>query len=114
MDRLSEVAKFVDDVAAATKWYAAILGRQPSDEVDGMSEFHLDGTILRLHKKYVPGEGELPPENHIAFTVANLDQRCEQLRQEGLGVEVPPRDFPWGRSAYLRDRDGEVVELHEV
>jgi catechol 2,3-dioxygenase-like lactoylglutathione lyase family enzyme len=29
----------------------------------------------------------------------------------GLRLLVEPRDYPWGRSAYLRDPDGRLVEL---
>jgi len=113
MTQLSEIARFVDDVQAATAWYAAILKCEPTLRVDGMSEFQLDGVTLRLHKMYEPGPNELPPENHIALTVENLDARCAQLREVGFDIEVPPQEFPWGRSVYLRDPDGDLAELHE-
>jgi len=31
------------------------------------------GTKIFIHKNYDPGEGDLPPENHLAFTVDDLD-----------------------------------------
>ena len=114
MSHLSEIARFVDDVAAAVRWYATVLGKEPSHRSESMAEFDLDGVILRLHPLYEPKPGELPPENHIAFTVGKLEVACEQLSKSGVAVEVPPREFPWGRSAYLRDPDGNVVELHEA
>jgi catechol 2,3-dioxygenase-like lactoylglutathione lyase family enzyme len=32
----------------------------------------------------------------------------------GLVLRVEPRDYPWGRSAYLRDPDGRLVELAQA
>lgn len=113
MLHLSEIARFVESVEASVQWYAAVLGLKPSLRSEYMAEFDLDGVILRLHPMYEPKPGELPPENHIAFTVEKLDNSCEQLRKAGVAIEVPPQEFPWGRSAYLRDPDGNVVELHE-
>ena len=33
------------------------------------------------------------------------------LANQGLSIEVPPADYYWGRSAYLRDPDGHQVEI---
>jgi len=30
---------------------------------------------------------------------------------EGLKVDIPPHDYYWGRSAYLRDPDGSLIEV---
>ena len=56
-------------------------------------------------------EGELPPDNHIAFAVADVDSASEALMQNGMTLEAPPQDYYWGRSAYLRDPDGQQIEL---
>jgi catechol 2,3-dioxygenase-like lactoylglutathione lyase family enzyme len=64
-----------------------------------------------IHRKYVPAEGELPAADHIAFAVEDVDATCETLIKQGLTLEVPPKDFYWGRSAYLRDPDGHMVEI---
>jgi predicted enzyme related to lactoylglutathione lyase len=45
----------------------------------------------------------------VAFA---LDQDAAAERARSAGVEVVgPKDFYWGRSAYLRDPDGRAVEL---
>ncbi|MEX2613559.1 MAG: VOC family protein, partial [Gaiellaceae bacterium] len=48
---------------------------------------------------------------HFAVGVTGLDAACEELRERGVGFLVEPRDYPSGRSAYLRDPDGRLVEL---
>ena len=58
-------------------------------------------------------KGDLPEDNHIAFEVQDVDAACEELAKRGLTLEVPPKDYYWGRSAYLRDPDGQMVEVVE-
>lgn len=55
-----------------------------------------------------------PNEDHFAVGVTGLDAACEELRERGVGFLVEPRDYPWGRSAYLRDPDGRLVELSQI
>ncbi len=35
------------------------------------------------------------------------------LFTDGVETTIAPRDYPWGRSAYLRDPDGRLVELSQ-
>jgi catechol 2,3-dioxygenase-like lactoylglutathione lyase family enzyme len=64
-----------------------------------------------IHRTYEPGEGGLPPENHHAYQVADVDAVCRELVEKGLAFEQAPKDYYWGRSAYLRDPDGNLLEL---
>ena len=56
----------------------------------------------------------LPAEDHIAFAVEDLERACLEAEASGLRCEVPRRTYEWGKSAYLRDPDGRLVELHEL
>ena len=49
-------------------------------------------------------------DDHVAFTLARLDDHTDSLKADGLDIDGP-RDMPWGRSAYVRDPDGRLVEL---
>lgn len=49
----------------------------------------------------------------IAPFYGDVDQACAALQAQGLTIEVPPRTFYWGRSAYLRDPEGRLIELHQ-
>lgn len=109
--KLSELAIFTDDVEDVAEFYERLLGEEPTHSGPGCVLFsHGDAEVL-VHETYEPGEGDLPCENHVAFAVDDLDAACKTLQARGLELEVPPRDFDWGRSAYLRDPAGNLVEL---
>ena len=114
MLKLIELARFTPDVAATTRFYERLLGCKPAAQYSGMSEFHLDDLVLRIHKTYQPEDGDLPPEDHIAFAVRDIETACRDAESFGLTLEVPPTVYEWGKSAYLRDPDGRLVELHEI
>lgn len=111
MKNLSEVAYFTDNVKGLSNFYGTLLGAAPVAQSDGMAIFMVGKTKIFIHRNYEPGEGDLPPENHLAFTVEDVDTACQSLAQQGLAIELPPRDYYWGRSAYLRDPDGHLIEL---
>jgi carbonic anhydrase/acetyltransferase-like protein (isoleucine patch superfamily)/predicted enzyme related to lactoylglutathione lyase len=111
--RLVEIARFTPDVEGAVAFYARLLDRPPRRSSPGMAEFDLGAVVLRLHATYQAGPGELPPRDHIALAVPDLDQALRRLEEQGLLPEHPARTYPWGRSAYFSDPDGRQVELQE-
>lgn len=109
--KLSELAFFTDNVAEMTTFYQRLLKSAPVAQSDDMAIFMIGTTKLFIHRNYSPAEGELPPNNHIAFAVDDVDATTQQLTAQGLTLEVPPSDYYWGRSAYLRDPDGHQIEV---
>jgi catechol 2,3-dioxygenase-like lactoylglutathione lyase family enzyme len=108
MPRIAEVALFTEDVARLADFYERVLGRPADSRSDAHASFDLEGTTLFIHVVGRPVEGA-PNGDHVAFA---LDQDAAAERARSLGVDVAgPRDFYWGRSAYLRDPDGRAVEL---
>jgi catechol 2,3-dioxygenase-like lactoylglutathione lyase family enzyme len=109
--KLSEIAHFTPNVAGMAAFYRALLNREPVAVSTDMAIF-MDGDVkVFIHKAYEPGDGELPPESHHAYTVSDVDTACKELVQKGLAIEHEPQDYYWGRSAYLRDPDGNLLEL---
>jgi len=101
---LAEIALFTDDVDRLVGFYEGVLGRPPSAAWPGGATFDLDGVTLLIH---IAGETEagMPPNvDHFALRVADVDEEAGRL-----GAKA--RDYPWGRSAYLEDPDGRLVEL---
>lgn len=45
---------------------------------------------------------------HLAYRVDNIYQLCEQLQQQGVTINRPPRD---GRMAFIRSPDNISIEL---
>lgn len=109
--KLIEIAKFTDKVAEVSRFYRQLLGVEPVAESPDMAIFINNGVKIFIHKMYEAGMSDLPPEDHIAFAVEDVGETCEDLRTRGLKVEAPPNDYYWGRSAYLRDPDGQLIEL---
>jgi len=110
--QLVEVALFTDDVDAARRFYERLLGGPPEAEWPGGAIFAAGSVKLLVHERSPQTERGWPPdEDHVAFAVADVDSACDELRALGLALLVQPRDFSWGRSAYLRDPDGRLVEL---
>lgn len=119
MRPIVEVALFTADVAGLASFYARSLGAEPAFQNEGMALFQVDGLQLLIHHRApeepayrVDADGP-PNEDHIALAVPDVDAACAQLEEQGLTIAVPAQDFPWGRSAYLRDPDGRLIELAE-
>ncbi|HWL33386.1 MAG TPA: VOC family protein [Gaiellaceae bacterium] len=108
--RLTELALFTADVAGVTAFYERVLGVAPADRSEQHATFQLGELVLRIHVAVEPSPGDPPADDHVAFTVDGLDARAGALAAAGLSVDGP-RELPWGRSAYLRDPDGRLVEL---
>ena len=109
--KLSELAYFTDNVEQMTAFYRRLLGAEPVAQSDNMAIFMAEETKIFIHRNYPPSEGNPPPNDHIAFAVENVDDTCQALIKQGLTMEIPPKDYYWGRSAYLRDPDGHQVEI---
>ncbi|UCH60980.1 MAG: VOC family protein [Anaerolineales bacterium] len=109
--KLVELAFFSDDVDQTAAFYRHLLGKAPDVQGDGMAIFLLGDTKIFIHRSYPPAEGELPPEDHLAFKVEDVDAACQQLIDRGLKFEHLPRDYYWGRSAYLRAPNGTQIEI---
>ena len=112
--QLAEIAFFTEDVPRMTDFYRRLLSVEPVASSETMAIFFVGDTKIFIHYQYAPKNGELPPENHHAFKVENVDSVCNKLIAQGLILEIPPQDFYWGRSAYLRDPDGHQIELTQM
>lgn len=100
---LAEIALFTDDPEACVDFYERVLRRPPASRWAGGATFDLGGVTLLIHARSEPVEGA-PNADHLAIKVDDVDAEAARL-----GTEA--RDYSWGRSAYLRDPDGRVVEL---
>ena len=110
--KLVEMAYFSNDVPAMVNFYRKFLGKEPVYDGGNIAIFMVGETKIFLHETYVPtDENELPPENHTAFEVEDVAESCRRLQEQGLSIEIEPKDYYWGRSAYLRNPDGHLTEL---
>ena len=114
MNGIVEIALFTDDVPRVSAFYRELIGDPPVAEWPGGALFAAESTKILVHERAAAMEDGPPNEDHHALAVTELDVTCAELRSRGLTFLVEPRDYPWGRSAYLRDPDGRLVELAEA
>jgi catechol 2,3-dioxygenase-like lactoylglutathione lyase family enzyme len=108
---VSEIALFTDDVESAKAFYERVLGAGPVAEWPGGAIYAAGDGKLLVHERAAAMNDGPPNEDHFALASDDLDGLCDALRSAGVTFLVEPRDFPWGRSAYVRDPDGRLVEL---
>ncbi len=113
MKAVSETALFTDEAEATMEFYARVLGAPPVAAWPGGAIFAAGDSKLLVHERSLAMESGPPNEDHFAFSVVDLDAACDELRAQGTSFLVEPLEYPWGRSAYLRDPDGRLVELAE-
>jgi catechol 2,3-dioxygenase-like lactoylglutathione lyase family enzyme len=108
---LVEIALFTDDPIGVRAFYERLLGTAPEAEWPGGAIFASGGLKLLVHERAAAAVDGPPNEDHVAIGARDVDAACEMLREQGVKLLVEPRDYPWGRSAYLRDPDGRLVEI---
>ena len=111
MRDLAEIAIFTDDVPGISAFYRSLVGSAPVAEWPGGALFAVGGAKILVHERGALMTDGPPNEDHFALSVADLEGACEALRAAGCEFLLEPRDYSWGRSAYLRDPDGRLVEL---
>ena len=108
MTHVAEVALFTDDVAAVSAFYREPVGTPPVAEWPGGAVFDVGGSKIVSHERSAALKDGPPNEDHYALAVDDLVASCDALRARGL------RGTTSGRSAYLRDPDGPLVELAQA
>lgn len=111
MSDIGEIALFTDDVAGVASFSRRLLAADPVAEWPGGALFAVGEVKLLVHERVGDRSDGPPDEDHFALTVDDLDAASSTAEHAGLALLVAPRTYPWGRSAYLRDPDGRLVEL---
>ncbi len=101
------------DPQVSARWYAHHLGvGVPPESYDEPSWWQQEGpTVFSA----IPAESEhfggAAQSWAINFRVRDLDAMVEQLRGDGIDVEVDPETYPNGRFASLHDPEGNPIQL---
>ena len=114
MRQVVEIALFTDDVAATREFYEPLVGVGAEAEWPGGAVYAVGELKLLIHERTGGTDAGPANEDHVALGAPDLDQACDDLRERGFSFLVEPRDYYWGRSAYLRDPDGRIVELSQA
>ncbi len=111
MRRIAEVALFTDQPDQLIIFYEQLLAASPMHRWDGGASFDVGGITLLIHARETGDPHGPANRDHFAIGVDDVDGAAGLLREQGIEVEGP-NDYDWGRSAYLHDPDGRMVELH--
>ncbi len=115
LQRLDHVSLNVTDRTRSIAWYRDVLGldqrNEPTDDDEPvfMGEF---GACVALFQAETASPERLPESSglrHVAFTVDSLERAQDRLREHGLDFRF--EDHGNAHSVYLRDLDGNVIEL---
>ena len=123
-----ETILYAEDLDAAERFYADVLGLVPFSQLAGRQLFYRCGDQVLLVFNPAMTEKPLPPTalpvpphgargpGHICFraSATEIDVWCERLKAKGVVIES---DFIWpasgGRSIYFRDPAGNSLEFAE-
>ena len=124
--RFHGVRLLVGDFAGCFCFYRDIMGFAPGwgEPTSDYASFHVNGgTGLALFRRSLQsdavGTTDLPPHVPqqdsvlLAFAVEDLEAAVTQLKARGARFVTEPRTYPdWTiRAAYLRDPDGNLLEI---
>jgi predicted enzyme related to lactoylglutathione lyase len=123
VDGIGGVFIYANDAKALSNWYAHHFGMPIETYEDGKvygTEFKyrrlsdsskVDSTVFSISQAKTP----LPPERRecvVNYRVRDLSAFLEQLKADGVAVEKT-EDFDYGRFAWVRDPEGNRIELYQ-
>ena len=115
---------YSQDAARLAKWYEDVLGVELEAHPDGIGYYRVfptrdaETSVLRENPVFAinQAEGPLAGEGRgfvLNLRVEDLDAYLELLRSRGVEVEEKLLEWERGRHAWIRDLDGNRVELYE-
>lgn len=120
-ERVLETCLYVDDLDAAERFYASVLGLELDAKVPGRHVFFRCGNAMFLlfdPRATSQSGGDLPSHGargpgHVAFaaTPAEMTAWRQHLRREGVHIDA---EMTWpggGQSLYFRDPAGNILEF---
>ncbi len=121
LKNLECITLFVEDLAAAKKFYESIFAVKTVFEDPNCCVVRLENLMLNLLKISEASELIAPSQvgaasagARLMFTikVENVDRVCEQLKKQGVSLINGPIDRPWGRrTAVFIDPAGNNWEI---
>ena len=109
--RIGQVARTVNDIGEARRWYRDVLGLQPLFDAGTMAFFACGDTRLML------SEGEAGPESLLYFSVEDIQSEWAGLEQRGAKLVSAPHlihrheDGSEEWMGFVEDNDGRPIGL---
>ncbi|MBL7033139.1 MAG: VOC family protein [Candidatus Delongbacteria bacterium] len=111
MNNICVLSVYVEDLAAARRFYVDTMGFEIKNEYgDCILQLHNDGVAFLLEQL----EGDYPGQPCVipAIKVTDLVAEISRLKQAGVDMlHEEPQDFPAGRFVACRDGTGNLFEV---
>ncbi len=120
IDRLDHLVLTVADVEATVAFYRDVLGMRPETFGDGRRALHFGGSKVNLHQaghEFEPKARRPSPGSADVCLIAadDLADVCRELAAHDVAIEEGPVERTGARgrlrSVYLRDPDGNLIEI---
>ena len=118
---ISAITLFVEDLAAAKRFYGEAFGLPITYEDDASAVFNFGNTLINLLKSSEAPEliepAAVAPRDagsrmQLTITVDDVDALCADLTARGVELLNGPIDRPWGiRTASFMDPAGHIWEI---
>jgi catechol 2,3-dioxygenase-like lactoylglutathione lyase family enzyme len=115
------ITLFVEDLAAAKRFYREVFGLPVAFEDDNSAVFNFGNTLVNLlattaAPELIEPAAVAPPEAgsrlQLTIQVDDVDAICAELTARGVELLNGPMDRPWGiRTATFRDPGGHIWEI---
>ena len=119
--RIDAITVFVEDLAAAKRFYSDVFQLPVFFEDDSSAVFKFGDTLVNLLKTSEAPDLVAPatvgaPDAGVRFQftvgVDDVDAKVDELRSRGVELLNGPVDRPWGiRTASFRDPGGHICEI---
>jgi lactoylglutathione lyase len=119
--RIGAITLFVEDLAAAKRFYQDVFGLPVRFEDDDSAVFDFGNTMINLLTATAARElvepaavarREAGSRLQITIAVDDVDAMCEELVRRGVKLLNGPVDRPWGiRTASFVDPGGHIWEI---
>ena len=104
---IEEIVFEVDDLDRSVAFYQDVIGLPLHSRGPEEAWFRAGEQFLGVFKKGREGGGE-----HFAFRIAEEDIDRAKQQIEAQGCQAETLDYSGGPSVYVRDPDGNKIELH--
>jgi catechol 2,3-dioxygenase-like lactoylglutathione lyase family enzyme len=118
---IAAITLFVEDLAAARRFYAETFGLPVVFEDPQSAVFRFGGTLVNLLDASAAdelvspapvGDPQAGPRMQFTLAVEDVDAMCAQLTGRGVRLLNGPMDRPWGiRTASFQDPAGHIWEI---